>query len=1029
MEPLKSIFSRGPLSGWKGLEQAEKGTYTNPIWTALFDYEAAGKDELTLRKGDLVEVLSRDSEISGDEGWWAGKVNNKVGIFPSNYVSFKPGGYSKLSNSGVVVGELEPEEVDFRELSLEEVIGVGGFGKVYRGTWRGSLVAVKAARQDPDEDISVTAQNVRQEARLFAMLTHPNIITLKGVCLREPNLCLIMEYAAGGPLSRALAGRRVPPHILVNWAVQIASGMRYLHSEAIVPVIHRDLKSNNILLAQPIENEDMEGKTLKITDFGLAREWHKTTKMSTAGTYAWMAPEVIKSSMFSKGSDVWGYGVLLWELLTGEVPYRGIDGLAVAYGVAVNKLTLPIPSTCPEPFAQLMAECWDQDPHRRPSFASILEQLMALEEQVLEEMPQDSFHSLQDDWKLEIQSMFDELRAKEKELLCREEELKRAALEQKSHEEFLRQREHELAQWELDVFERELSLLILQMNQEKPNVKKRKGTFKKHKLKVKNGEKISMPLDFKHKITVQASPGLDKRKNFLDLGSGSPTFVPRLRAIQLIPSENNKMVGIGSGWNLDHLQDKYRNGERRGINSWSPKLRSPNPQESRTAILLDEHSWRAESEETRISSPPAPNGTIMKEFSWPKLPQVPNETRNGETAVFGLSHAAVFPKHDRSGGALKSTHKALLGGCALLASIALGRSIDSSPRCQPRATNQSSSWQRDTPSGFEEEEEKILIDPADDPISVNSLNNFPEQEHSFVNSDPLIDLTEYPSEEVKPIPLSPPPPHPRERHNHQPSRKFFVALDEMSPEQERPTCNNVGRVSWGQGLSVDRRRKLSGDLISTQKAIDNLPSPASPNGGHTGSPVTPLLPDPRLWSPKSRRVEVNIIPRPRPSAARPRIDPWSFISAGSKPKQAPVNCYPDNCVTGETFRSALGYQPSPTNPFMNSDPFPTKAADPFDTKCDLFVTSKREDFFPPLSSDPFSAPFHCSSSHSSRSAPSSTNVSPSLTAWRVTAPTQGDRLLIDLGGDDWHTGSTKEKRLGRAPWSSPALDRRDCHKF
>ncbi|KAG8146677.1 hypothetical protein E2320_013802, partial [Naja naja] len=246
--------------------------------------------------------------------------------------------------------------------------------------------------------------------------------------------------------------------------------------------------SSIVLLSEYVDDGEVSGKTLKITDFGLAREWHKTTKMSAAGTYAWMAPEVIKNSTFSRGSDVWSYGVLLWELLTGEVPYRGIDGLAVAYGVAVNKLTLPIPSTCPEPF------------------------LTVLERQVLHDLPQESFHSMQDDWKVEIQDI-------------REEELNQAALKQKSQEEFLRQREHELAQWELEVFERELSLLIQQMNRDRPHVKKRKGTFKRNKLRGRDSERISMPLDFKHRITVQASPGLDKRKDFFDAGAGgSPTF-------------------------------------------------------------------------------------------------------------------------------------------------------------------------------------------------------------------------------------------------------------------------------------------------------------------------------------------------------------------------------------------------------------------------------------------------------------------------------------------------------------------------
>ncbi|CAL8254745.1 unnamed protein product [Lota lota] len=404
------------------------------------------------------------------------------------------------------------------------------------------------------------------------MLQHPNIIKLEGVCLEEPNLCLVMEYARGGTLNRALTGRRIPPHILVNWAVQIARGMLYLHEEAVVPIIHRDLKSSNVLLLETIENDDIGRKTLKITDFGLAREWHNTTKMSAAGTYSWMAPEVIKSSLFSKGSDVWSYGVLLWELLTGEVPYRGIDGLAVAYGVAVNKLTLPIPSTCPEPFAKLMEECWDQDPHVRPSFSCILEQLSAIEEAVMATMPQDSFHSMQDDWRVEIQEMFDELRTKEKELRSREEELSRAALQQKSQEELLKRREQQLAEREINVLERELNILIFQLNKDKPNVKKRKGKFKRSRLKLKDGNRISLPSDFQHKITVQASPSMDKRRSLHSTNSSppsSPTLIPRLRAIQLTLDESNRTWGRSTLFRPEEFDDVKKGIKKKG-RTWGP---------------------------------------------------------------------------------------------------------------------------------------------------------------------------------------------------------------------------------------------------------------------------------------------------------------------------------------------------------------------------------------------------------------------------------------------------------------------------
>ncbi|XP_060031525.1 mitogen-activated protein kinase kinase kinase 9 isoform X2 [Erinaceus europaeus] len=557
-------------------DEEEAAPAEPPFWTAVFEYEAAGDDELTLRPGDVVEVLSKDSQVSGDEGWWTGQLRRRVGIFPSNYVTPRSAFSGRCPPGGDDPGCYPPIqllEIDFAELTLEEIIGIGGFGKVYRAFWIGDEVAVKAARHDPDEDISQTIENVRQEAKLFAMLKHPNIIALRGVCLKEPNFCLVMEFARGGPLNRVLSGKRVPPDILVSWAVQIARGMNYLHDEAIVPIIHRDLKSSNILILQKVENGDLSDKVLKITDFGLAREWHRTTKMSAAGTYAWMAPEVIRASMFSKGSDVWSYGVLLWELLTGEVPFRGIDGLAVAYGVAMNKLALPIPSTCPEPFAKLMEDCWNPDPHARPSFTNILDQLTTIEESGFFEMPKDSFHCLQDDWKHEIQEMFDQLRAKEKELHTWEEELTRAALQQKNQEELLRRREQELAEREIDILERELNIIIHQLCQEKPRVKKRKGKFRKSRLKLKDGNRISLPSDFQHKFTVQASPTMDKRKSLLNSRSSppaSPTIIPRLRAIQLTPGENSKTWGWNSVIPKEEGEEEEKQAPKKKGRTWGP---------------------------------------------------------------------------------------------------------------------------------------------------------------------------------------------------------------------------------------------------------------------------------------------------------------------------------------------------------------------------------------------------------------------------------------------------------------------------
>ncbi|XP_021945255.1 mitogen-activated protein kinase kinase kinase 10 isoform X2 [Folsomia candida] len=513
------------------------------FWESMYDYDAQGEDELTLRRGEIVEVLSKDAKISGDEGWWTGKIDDRIGIFPSNFVAQADARSLSLSyQMSTLLEAVQPLQIDFSELQLEEIIGVGGFGKVYKGIWKEEEeVAVKAARYDPEEDLATAIANVSQEAKLFWLLNHPNIIHLLGMCLEPPNLCLVLEYARGGSLNRVLAGTQIRPDVLVNWAIQIAKGMDYLHNSAPISLIHRDLKSSNVLISEEIEaGDDLSEKTLKITDFGLAREVHKTTRMSAAGTYAYMPPEVIKNCTFSKASDVWSYGVLLWELLTGETPYKGIDGFAVAYGVAVNKLSLPIPTTCPKPWSNLIESCWLMDPHDRPSFEEILIELEKISKSPF--MFNEGFHTMQQTWRVEIQDMLQEMYAKEKELLSLEETVKQKLMIQQMKEERLKMREQELQEREIDLMEREIIIAMMQQGHHhpgpRPTPKKRKGKFKHKALNKKEaGNIISMPSDFRHTLTVQ--PAERSRPRLLSYSSPeTPPASPgigRLRAYVLAP--------------------------------------------------------------------------------------------------------------------------------------------------------------------------------------------------------------------------------------------------------------------------------------------------------------------------------------------------------------------------------------------------------------------------------------------------------------------------------------------------------------
>uniref|UniRef100_A0A669CGB8 Mitogen-activated protein kinase kinase kinase 20 n=1 Tax=Oreochromis niloticus TaxID=8128 RepID=A0A669CGB8_ORENI len=302
-------------------------------------------------------------------------------------------------------------QVKFDDIHFFENCGGGSFGSVYRAKWisQDKEVAVKKLLK------------IENEAEILSVLSHRNIIQFYGAIVEAPNYGIVTEYASGGSLYDYLSSdvsEEMDMGQIMTWAAEIAKGMHYLHSEA--PV--------------------------KICDFGASKFVTHTTHMSLVGTFPWMAPEVIQSLPVSETCDTFSYGVVLWEMLTREIPFKGLEGLQVAWLVVEKNERLTIPSGCPSSFAELMKKCWATEPKERPMFKQILSTLESMSND--SQLPQqcNSFLHNKAEWRCEIEATLERLKKLERDLSTKEQELK--------------ERERRLKMWERKLIEQSNSPLL-----------------------------------------------------------------------------------------------------------------------------------------------------------------------------------------------------------------------------------------------------------------------------------------------------------------------------------------------------------------------------------------------------------------------------------------------------------------------------------------------------------------------------------------------------------------------------------------
>lgn len=267
---------------------------------------------------------------------------------------------TSISSSSKSTKKISDDEwiIDYSELTLGKELGSGAFGIVYKGEWRGNDVAIKNLTTANEKEL----QQFEEEFRVMRGLRpHRNIVQVMGVCTSP--LAIVTAFVAGGSLYDLInSDEKINDQLQYKILKGITAGMMHLEAEKIV---HRDLAARNVLLTAD--------KEAVISDFGMSRslgnESAKKTRSDT-GPLKWMAPESTSKQEYSSKSDVWAWGITIWELLSRLEPYPDMDSVQAVLAVK-DGLRPTIPQGTREGLATLLKQCWSLSPQERPTFVQI----------------------------------------------------------------------------------------------------------------------------------------------------------------------------------------------------------------------------------------------------------------------------------------------------------------------------------------------------------------------------------------------------------------------------------------------------------------------------------------------------------------------------------------------------------------------------------------------------------------------------------------------------------------------------------